>query len=77
MDTKPFEQKLEVQTFIKLDFIDSIKILFGRTIQVSTTIIVPQEDEIPRINTYSKTEIVKTSTHFIKKDRPNFGYSPK
>ncbi len=71
------EQKIEVQTIVKLDFVDSLKCLCGRTLKITTTCLIPQEQSIDRFNSYAKTEIVRTESYFIKQNKPNFGYSPK
>jgi hypothetical protein len=70
------EQKIRTTTVIKLDLIDSLKCLFGRTIKVTTDIYIPQENEINSFNSYGSIEIVPTTSYFRKQDKPNFGYSP-
>jgi hypothetical protein len=69
------EQTLKVTTYIKLDLIDRIKILFGRCLKIETKVIVPQEQEISHYNAVSNTTIESSIGVFIKQDRPPFGYT--
>lgn len=71
------EQEITVTTFVKLDFVDSLKCLFGRAIKITTKSFIPQEQEIHRFNSVSDVEIVKTTTFFTKQSKPEFGYSLK
>jgi hypothetical protein len=68
------EQDLLVTTFIKLDMVDRLKVLFGRCLKIETKVIVPQEQKIETYNAISKTCIVSGTGNFIKQDRPPFGY---
>jgi hypothetical protein len=77
MNQKSHQQKLEVTTIVKLDFVDSLKVLFGRALKIKTTFVVPQEEPIKGFNHYASTEIVPTTTYFTKQNKPHFGYSPK
>jgi len=77
MDHTPHEQKLVVYIFVKLDFVDILKCLFGRALKITTNINIPQEKEISHFNHSAKTEIVPTTEYFTKKNKPDFGYSPK
>lgn len=76
-DEKNYEQELVVTTFVKLDFVDCLKLFFGRCLKIETKIFVPQEQPIERYNAHSNTSIDRTESHFVKQDRPRFGYSPK
>ena len=67
-------QSITVTTFVKLDLVDSIKVLFGRTIKIDTNIEVPQSQPIESYNAGAQINIVKTGAHFTKQDRPNFGW---
>lgn len=64
--------KLKTETYVKLDFIDRVKVLFGREIKVSVNIDVPVKVEM--YNGSSKVEIVKKSKSHFTKDRKDFGY---
>lgn len=68
------QQDIRIQTIVKLDLIDCLKILFGRTLKITTKITIPQENEITNFNCSSTTDIVATSTFFTKQSKPNFGY---
>lgn len=68
------EQDLKVTTFIKLDLVDRLHVLFGRVIKIETKVIVPQEQKIEMYNAVSNTTIVPSTGNFIKQDRPPFGY---
>lgn len=69
------EQKIHVTTYIKLDLVDAIKILFGRCLKIETTVIIPQEQEISHYNAVSNTKIESSIGVFVKQDRPPFGYT--
>lgn len=71
------EQVIHLTTICKLDFIDAIKVLLGRTIVTKTKVYIPQEQEIFRVNTSSSTTIESSTKYFQRKDKPDFGYSPK
>lgn len=71
------EQQIITDTIVKLDFIDSLKLLFGRVLKVKTTICIPQENEIQRFNACASISIEKTTIHFVKQDKPNYGYSER
>lgn len=71
------EQKITVGTIIKLDFVDRLKLLFGRTLKVTTVCLIPQEQPIDKFNAASKTEIVATSKYFTRQSKPGYGYTPK
>lgn len=68
------EQDLLITTFVKLDIVDRIKVLFGRCLKIETKVIVPQDQPIETYNAISKTSIVSSTGNFIKQDRPPFGY---
>jgi hypothetical protein len=70
-------QKIKVTTFIKLDFVDLIKVLFGRTIKVETNIDIPQDLPIDAYNADTEVETVNTGAYFSKQDKRNFGWSKK
>lgn len=75
---KEDQNNATIITVIKLDMWDSLKCLFGRTIKVTTSVVFPEhKGEFKTYNAFSSTEIVKTSTHFVKQDKPNFGYISK
>jgi hypothetical protein len=71
------EQRITVTTFVKLDFVDALKCLFGRCLKIETKIDVPQEQTIDRYNAHSITTVERTESHFVKQDKPTFGYVPK
>jgi len=71
------EQEVKVTTYVKLDFIDSLNILFGRSLKIETHILIPQEKSITHYNAWATTEVIKTSSHFIKQDKPKYGYTAK
>ena len=68
------EQKLETVTEVHLDFIDRIKVLFGRKIKVKVDVWIPTEVE--SYNGTSSVEIIKKSKSTFSKDKPDYGYSP-
>lgn len=68
------EQNITITTFVKLDIVDRIKVLFGRCLKIEIKVIVPQKEEITRFNVVSNTEIIKSTGIFIKQNRPPFGY---
>ena len=70
-------QKIETTTFVKLDFTDSLKVLFGRCIKLKVTTFVPQEQPINTYNASCEITIVPTSANFIKQEKPRFGYVEK
>ena len=67
-------QEISTTTFIKFDLWDSLKILVGRAVKIKIRMDIPQQNEISSFNAYETISIVKTSSHFIKKDKPDFGY---
>ncbi len=69
------EQELIVTTFIKLDIVDRLKVLFGRCIKIDTKVIVPQEQPIDNYNAVSTPSIISSTGNFLKQDRPPFGYT--
>lgn len=71
------EQPITVTTFIKLDLIDVIKCLLGRSIKIETKVVVLQEQKINQYNAMSSTTIVPSGGLFVKQDRPRFGYTEK
>ena len=71
------EQPLVINTVVKLDFIDSLKCLFGRCIKITTTVNVLSDQPIEHYNAYSATMIESSSTYFVKQDKPRFGYISK
>jgi hypothetical protein len=71
------EQNIQVKTYIKFDFVDALKIIFGRAIEVTTNVAVPQEQPIEYYNAWSETKLVSTTNHFVKQDKPTFGYMAK
>ena len=73
------EQDLKVTTFVKLDMVDRMRVLFGRAIKVETKIIVPFPDgfTIGNYNAHSTTELISSTGVFTKQDRPPFGYMAK
>lgn len=71
------EQKLEVTTTIKFDKWDALKLLFGRCAKVTQTVWLAQKLEVHSYNASAKIEIEKTSTHFVKQDKPRYGYVAK
>ena len=69
------EQRLETITEVHLDFIDRIKVLFGRIIKVKVVIWIPTEVE--RYNGTSTIEIIGKSKSKFNKDKPDYGYESK
>ena len=70
-------QSLQIHTIVKLDFVDRLKALFGRVIEVKMNVNVLADEEIKSYNASADVKMVKTSCHFVKQDRPNFGWSVK
>lgn len=71
------EQTLQPETIIVFDFIDRLKILFGKALSVKTNVVVPDAQKIESYNAHADLEFVSKSKHFVKQDKPGFGYSPK
>ena len=63
---------IKTKTFIKLDFIDRIKVLFGRTIKV--TIDITTIEEVTHCCTTSKVSILNGGIQKHGKNKPDFGY---
>jgi hypothetical protein len=70
-------QQIQTSTIIKLDLIDSIKVLLGRCIKVDIKTDIHQEQEIGHYNASANVSIEKTTTHFIKQDKPRFGWAER
>lgn len=64
--------QIKTDTIIHLDFIDSLKILFGKRIKVLITI--DTLEEVSRANAHSNVEIIGTSDFKTLKDKPDFGF---
>lgn len=69
------EQKITTTTEVHLDFIDRIKVLFGRIIKVNVHIWLPTEVE--HYNATSGIEIISKSKSKFAKDKPDYGYELK
>lgn len=67
------EQTLKTSTVISLDFIDRIKVLFGRRILVDVNIILPQL--VNNYNATSSIKIISKSKSNFSKELPDYGYT--
>lgn len=68
------EQELVTTTQIHFDFIDRLKILCGVIPVVEVKVVVPQKEEIPLYNGYSKISFLRKTKSKFGKDKPDFGY---
>lgn len=71
------EQTLQPETIIVFDFVDLLKILFGRALSVKINVTIPTAQKIESYNSHADLKFVSKSKHFVKQDKPGFGYSPK
>jgi hypothetical protein len=72
------ENKLKTTTYIKLDFIDCIKLLFGRCIIVEVnSLLLIKDNSISGSNSFDKVSIEKTSSNFTKVNKLPFGWEIK
>lgn len=71
------EQKITITTYIKFDFVDRLKILFGKVVVVNQTAYIPQEEPINMFNSIASVSYSETTKYFTTQDKPQFGYSPK
>lgn len=70
------EQQIIVTTHIKFDFVERLKVLFGKVVIVKQTSYIPQEQEINMFNSVAEVSFDNTIKYFTKQNKPNFGYSP-
>lgn len=68
------EQKLITKTQTHFDFVDRIKILFGKIVEVEVIVWIPTQVEA--YNATSKVRMVSKTKSLFKKDKPGYGYVP-
>lgn len=71
------EQKIETTTIVNFDFIDRIKILFGRRVELKVKSMIPfKQPEISSFNSVCDVSLVKRSKYaMVGKSHPDYGYT--
>ncbi len=72
------EQTIHTTTVIKLSFIDTIKVLLGKRIEVKIYSTIPfSTPEIVMFNSHAHVAFVRNSKYkIVDKSHRDFGYSP-
>ncbi len=72
------EQTIQTITICHFDFVDRLKILFGKKIEIQVRSTIPFSE--PEIQSFNSQSIVSfpsgSKSKMIDKNKPDFGYSP-
>jgi len=72
------EQTINTTTLCTFDFVDRLKILFGKKIEIKVYSTIPFSE--PPINSFNSNAFVSFPSNskfkMVEKNKPDFGYSP-